>query len=213
MPGGRRRSGQAGAAELFLHCFDLFCRGHWHAASKAHHLAELAHHAALGPPAAHRLRHVGRVVLSAPPASAAGPGEYSAPEWLPLRNAATVGCVMSNCPGPYHDYWAIDLLDPEKSVGDPVFAAGAGQATVLTTSPTGACGGQGTPSNILQVDHGGGVTTRYIHLDSFSVSNGAWVDQNTQIGVMGTTGWTTRVRSCTCTTRSASAARGSTRGR
>lgn len=123
-------------------------------------------------------------------ASAAGPGEYSAPEWLPLRNAATVGCVMSNCPGPYHDYWAIDLLDPENSVGDPVFAAGAGQATVLTTSPTGNCGGQGTPSNILQVDHGGGVTTRYIHLDSFSVSNGAWVDQNTQIGVMGTTGWT-----------------------
>jgi len=42
----------------------------------------------------------------------------------------------------------------------------------------------------LQVDHGGGVTTRYYHLASFSVGQGAWVDQNTQIGVMGTTGYT-----------------------
>lgn len=132
----------------------------------------------------------GGCALSAPSAGAAGPGEYSAPEWLPLRAPAKVGCVRTNCEGPYHGYWAIDLLDPEHSGGDPVFAAGAGQVSIVQTSASGACGGSGTASNILQVDHGGGVTTRYIHLASFSVPGGAWVDQNTQIGVMGTTGYT-----------------------
>jgi len=124
-------------------------------------------------------------------ASAAGPGEYSAPEWLPLREQAEVSCVMTNCDidGPYHGYWALDLADPAASAGDPVFAAGSGQVRVVTTSPDGACGST-RPSNTLEVDHGGGVTTRYYHLASISVEGGTWVDRNTKIGVMGSSGFT-----------------------
>ncbi len=126
-------------------------------------------------------------------ASAAGPGEYSAPEWLPLRSEAEVSCVRTNCDdddgSDYHGYWALDLADPGNAAGDPVFAAGAGQVRVVSISPDGECG-RNLPSNTLEVDHGGGVTTRYYHLASFSVDGGAWVDRNTQIGVMGKSGFT-----------------------
>ena len=48
---------------------------------------------------------------------------YSDPVWFPLRNTARVGCVYSNCPGPYHGYWAIDFGG---ALDDPIYAAGAG---------------------------------------------------------------------------------------
>ena len=131
------------------------------------------------------------MLLAAPAASqAAGPNQYSAPEWLPVRNAASVGCVLSNCSGPYHGYWAIDLVDPNHAAGDPIYAAGAGQAHIVSRSPNGACGGPGTVANVLEVNHASGVSTFYYHLHGFSVGEGAWVDQNTQIGVMGSTGYT-----------------------
>ncbi|WP_245971901.1 M23 family metallopeptidase, partial [Solirubrobacter pauli] len=116
-------------------------------------------------------------------------GSYSYPEWLPLRKPAKVGCVYSNCGGPYHGYWALDLLDPERVGDDPIYAAGAGQAWIVS-STSGGCGGPGTPANVIRVDHGGGVETFYYHLASFSVSSGAWVGPETQIGLMGSTGYT-----------------------
>ena len=123
------------------------------------------------------------------PSVKAGPGQYSAPEWLPLRNPADVGCVRTNCNfdgTPYHGDWAIDFLDPANQPGDPIFAAGAGQAFVNQTGTQ--CGGPGTPGNSVRVDHGGGVITLYAHLTTILITNNQWVDQNTQIGTMGTTG-------------------------
>ena len=55
------------------------------------------------------------------PADAAHP--YSDPIWFPLRSPAKVGCVYSNCPGPYHGYWAIDFGG---NLNDPIYAAGGG---------------------------------------------------------------------------------------
>ena len=118
---------------------------------------------------------------------AAGPGQYSSPVWLPLRQAATVGCVVSNCSGPYHNYWALDLLSPGNTAGAPIYAAGAGQAFIASSGST--CGGKGTVGNSVRVDHGGGVSTYYYHLASFSITNGQWVDQNTVLGAMGSTGY------------------------
>jgi hypothetical protein len=105
-----------------------------------------------------------------------------------LRANALVGCVFSNCQPAYHNYWAIDLLDPANQPGDPIYAAGAGQAHILQTGTT--CGGPGTPANAVEVNHSGGVVTWYFHLNTFTVTEGQWVDQNTQIGTMGTTGQT-----------------------
>ena len=45
--------------------------------------------------------------------------------------------------------------------------------------------------NHIVISHGNGFTTLYGHMSSFTVSQGQWVNQGQQIGVMGNTGWST----------------------
>jgi Ca2+-binding RTX toxin-like protein len=127
-------------------------------------------------------------------ASPAVSAQYSPPSWLPLRSSSDgepfrVGCVKNNCPGPYHGYWAIDLLDQGHQPGAPVFAAGAGKV-VSAVGSNSACGGEGTPSNYVRIDHGNGIVSRYVHLATVFVSAGDLVDENTQLGTVGSVGYT-----------------------
>ena len=130
-------------------------------------------------------------------ALAAVPGQYGPPEWLPLRVSSdgppyTVGCVKTNCTisgSPYHDFWAIDLLDHANQPGAPVFAAGKGRVTGAVGSLT-ACGPNPTPANVVYIDHGNGVFSDYVHMTTVTVVPGQWVDQNTQIGAIGAVGYT-----------------------
>jgi hypothetical protein len=111
---------------------------------------------------------------------------YSDPLWLPLREPARVSCVYSN-PGcsDYHGYWAIDFLADR---GDPVYAAGAGvfhigaQSTACSTTNAQAIGTWGW------VDHGGGVVTKYTHLDRITAGEGQLVTPTTRIGTVGHSG-------------------------
>ena len=64
--------------------------------------------------------------------------------------------------------------------GTPVLAAGDGVVTF-----TGRQGGYG---NIIYVDHGGGVVTRYAHLRKIETTKGAAVSAGDQIGQVGSTG-------------------------
>jgi hypothetical protein len=130
-------------------------------------------------------------------ASAAGPGQYSPPEWLPVRVSSDgapyqIGCVRTNCTisgAPYHNYWAIDINDHGQNPGAPVFAAGAGQVVDVQSSYS-ECGPVGTPANYVVIDHGGGSTSQYFHLGTISVTQGQWVDPSTQIGTVGAVGYT-----------------------
>lgn len=109
---------------------------------------------------------------------------YSAPVWLPLRKASAISCVKSNCAGSggdYHGYWAIDFIG---DLGEPVYAAGAGVFHVGATSRTCSTSGQ-SDGTWGWVDHGGGVVTKYTHLDSLTVAEGTRVTPSTQIGRMG----------------------------
>ena len=126
-----------------------------------------------------------------PSATAAGVGQYGKPEWLPLRHAPAggelrVGCTLNSggsiCEGNYHPYWALDLAVNQG--GTAVFAAGAGQVQVIPDPNSSGYG------NYIVINHGSYGRTLYGHLASFSVSNGAWVDENTQIGIVGHTGST-----------------------
>jgi hypothetical protein len=122
-------------------------------------------------------------ILRTAPSEAAGSGVYSSPSWLPIKSAL-IGCAYQSpggsCGG-YHTWWAIDFGAP---IGRAVYAAGAGQLTVVRSGNTGCS----ATANAVRINHGSSRYTYYTHLGSISVANGAWVDQYTKIGTVGTTG-------------------------
>lgn len=68
--------------------------------------------------------------------------------------------------------------------GGKVVAAKAGKVVTVVHNDPGA-------GNFVEVDHGGGVLTRYFHLATISTTQGAQVRAGEQIGVEGTTGLST----------------------
>jgi hypothetical protein len=103
-----------------------------------------------------------------------------------LRSAARISCTYRNCPGPYHPYWALDLLGQR---GDPVYAAGAGIFHIGAIDSS--CKSASSPDasgTWAWIDHGGGVVSRYHHLDAITAAEGQYVTPATQIGRMGHSG-------------------------
>ncbi len=74
-------------------------------------------------------------------------------------------------------------LDMAAPIGTPIFAAGSG--VVLSASWGGGYG------NLIQVDHGNGIVTRYAHLSQMNVTTGQPIAKGSLIGLMGTTGAST----------------------
>ena len=74
-------------------------------------------------------------------------------------------------------------LDISADKGDPVVATANG--TVTSAQRYGAYG------NMVVIDHGFGISTRYAHLDSFRVKPGDLVKRGAVIGMAGTTGRST----------------------
>ncbi|MDP9849794.1 M23 family metallopeptidase [Streptosporangium lutulentum] len=84
-----------------------------------------------------------------------------------------------------HQSWEIDFNrggTANADLGDTVVAAAAG--TVVISAHQGSLNGYG---NLVKIDHGGGWSTYYAHLNSRSVSEGASVSQGQQIGTVGNT--------------------------
>jgi murein DD-endopeptidase MepM/ murein hydrolase activator NlpD len=71
-------------------------------------------------------------------------------------------------------------LDIAGEVGQPVYATAAGEVTFA--------GGHGNYGNLIVIDHGYGLETRYGHLQGFSVSRGDQVKRGDVIGRVGSTG-------------------------
>lgn len=71
-------------------------------------------------------------------------------------------------------------LDISADKGSPVFATANG--TVTTAASSGAYG------NLIVLDHGYGLETRYGHLSAFRVKAGQQVQRGEQIGLVGMTG-------------------------
>lgn len=132
---------------------------------------------------------------AASPWTASSARPFSDPLWFPLREPARVSCTYSNpgtkdypagCDG-YHGYWAMDLLGDK---GDPVHAAGAGILRIGARDTSCRTSGSESSGTWVWVDHGGGVVTKYNHLDSITrgLDDGDLVTPATQIGTMGSTG-------------------------
>jgi hypothetical protein len=133
-------------------------------------------------------------VSSVAPSTATAPRvvQFSGPVWSPLRVPARVNCVRTNCPGPYHGYWAIDFISTLREPAgvrphDPLYAVAAGvfHISVLDNS----CSTRARGGNLVWIDHGSGRTTRYRHLDDVLAKEGQWVTPRTQIGTIGHSGF------------------------
>jgi murein DD-endopeptidase MepM/ murein hydrolase activator NlpD len=67
--------------------------------------------------------------------------------------------------------------------GEPIYAAASGR--IITA------GRQGGYGNLVEIEHGKGLATRYGHLSQILVTSGATVKQGQLIGRMGSTGRST----------------------
>lgn len=132
----------------------------------------------------------GPAATTAPEVPVPGPGVTSAPVWFPLRGTWLVGCTWANGCNGHHGRPAIDWATDRfgSGAGAPVYAAGAGQASV-TSRGDGCDASGGSQGNTVEVDHGGGVRSIYTHLQSVTVADGDWVGPDTVIGTVGNTGW------------------------
>lgn len=74
-------------------------------------------------------------------------------------------------------------LDLNRLNGWGIYAAAAGRVTIHVSRY-----GYG---NQIDLNHGGGIVTRYGHLSEFKVKNGDYVEQGQLIGIMGSTGRST----------------------
>jgi murein DD-endopeptidase MepM/ murein hydrolase activator NlpD len=123
-------------------------------------------------------------VSNAPPANAQGQVRNYAPvvsvNGVRIAVNPTSGACLSSAVGP-RGSGQHKGLDFHAATGGPIFAAGDG--VVIERKYRDDYG------NMLLIDHGGGVYTRYAHLSSFSddVLVGMQVRAGQQIGLMGNT--------------------------
>lgn len=82
--------------------------------------------------------------------------------------------------GDWRFHNGVDLSAP---MGTPIYAARSGKVYYR--------GWWGTGGNTIMINHQDGYISRYLHMDSFAVSDGAWVAQGQVIGYCGTTGGST----------------------
>jgi len=111
-----------------------------------------------------------------------------ATELLPLARPAATEFSVSSSFGVRRDpftkrpalYAGIDFRTPR---GTPIRAAGSGRVVAA-----GRSGGYG---NLVEIDHGNGVSTRYAHLSSIAVERGQIVNTGDHLGRAGSTGRST----------------------
>ena len=107
-----------------------------------------------------------------------------APVHLPVSGPERISSVFGNRTDPFTGRQAFHPgLDFPWPTGTTVMAAGHGKVIFV-----GQINGYG---NVIDIDHGGGIVTRYGHLSAFLIDQGAIVDTGTPIARVGSTGRST----------------------
>jgi murein DD-endopeptidase MepM/ murein hydrolase activator NlpD len=123
-----------------------------------------------------RLNIVARNVERRNALAAATPSLWPAYGWL----SSTMGWRKDPITGEDDYHSGLDIAGER---GQPVYATAAGTITYV--------GYQGAYGNLLVVDHGFGLQTRYGHLSKYQATVGAKVQRGDVIGLVGNTGRTT----------------------
>lgn len=98
----------------------------------------------------------------------------------PLRITSAYGARVDPLNGEARQHHGVDIGAP---VGREVLAAGPGRVV--------RAGEHGDYGNIVVLDHGSGIETRYAHLDTVGVTEGQQILGGTTLGSVGQTGRTT----------------------
>lgn len=119
-----------------------------------------------------------------PPATggeSTGGGTVNTSGWMsPLRSytlTSPFGMRTHPITGEYKMHNGIDMAAPE---GTPIYAAKGGQVSIATYSSTAGY--------YVQIDHGEGYRSVYMHMTQYKVSAGQYVAQGQLIGYVGNTG-------------------------
>ena len=117
-----------------------------------------------------------------PPAADDGStGSVNTSGWMsPLRSytlTSPFGMRTHPITGEYKMHNGIDMAAPE---GTPIYAAKGGQVSVAAYSSSAG--------NYVQIDHGGGYRSVYMHMTDYTVKAGQYVAQGQLIGYVGNTG-------------------------
>lgn len=123
-----------------------------------------------------RLRLVRRDVDRRNALAEATPSIWPAEGWL----TSTMGARRDPITGGRAYHPGLDIAGDR---GAPVYASAAGRVTHV--------GYQGAYGNLIVIDHGFGLETRYGHLSAFKVKAGQYVKRGDVIGLLGSTGRTT----------------------
>ncbi|MCJ2044273.1 peptidoglycan DD-metalloendopeptidase family protein [Methylobacterium sp. J-078] len=107
---------------------------------------------------------------------------------LPIRRPLSGEISLSSTFGarldPFTRGYAMHTgMDMRAETGEPARATAAGRVTLADYN-----GGYG---NMVEVDHGHGLVTRYAHLSAFDVTPGQWVEPGNIVGRVGSTGRST----------------------
>ncbi|MBM3609030.1 MAG: hypothetical protein FJX29_11380, partial [Alphaproteobacteria bacterium] len=106
------------------------------------------------------------------------------PVGRPLPPSAAITSSFGSRIDPFNGRLASHTgIDFREATGAPVYASGAGQ--FVTAAYTGGYG------NMVEIDHGNGVTSRYAHLSALTVREGQKVRSGAMIGRVGSTGRST----------------------
>ncbi|WP_404403810.1 peptidoglycan DD-metalloendopeptidase family protein [Pelagibacterium halotolerans] len=108
----------------------------------------------------------------------------SAPVRRPIAGNLSISSNFGSRNDPFLNRAAFHAgIDFRAATGTPVLAAASG-----TVIHAGRNGGYG---NMVEVDHGNGIVTRYAHLSAITVSNGQTVTAGQRVGKAGSTGRST----------------------
>mgnify|MGYP001546665662 CR=1 FL=1 len=97
-----------------------------------------------------------------------------------LRLSSSFGMRKHPISGKYRQHKGLDFAGPSGSL---VMASAGGKVVYAAR--------KGTYGNLVEIDHGNGVTTRYAHLRKISVKKGEIVEVGEKVGEVGSTGAST----------------------
>lgn len=129
-----------------------------------------------------------------PPASQSGAEADSVPPVSQSAAPAGDGEQTEGFIWPVPDYTGVSRWKSDYHKGADVMAPKGSEVLAMASGTVAMAQFHYSYGNVVEIDHGNGLSTLYAHLDSIDVAEGDVVEQGRQIGTVGTTGDTTGVQ-------------------